>query len=58
MNPVRRMLANVWWFLRELSGESAYDNYLTHHRRNHPTEPAMSRREFETQTTNPTIRCC
>jgi uncharacterized short protein YbdD (DUF466 family) len=58
MNTVRRGLAGVWWYLRELSGESAYDNYLTHHRRQHPDSRPLTRREFERLKTNPTVRCC
>jgi uncharacterized short protein YbdD (DUF466 family) len=58
VTAVRRTPANVWWFLRELSGESAYDHYLTHHHHRHPTTRALTRREFEHLKTTPTIRCC
>lgn len=46
------------WYARELSGESAYDNYLAHRRRTHPGAPVLSRREFDELRTRPTVRCC
>jgi uncharacterized short protein YbdD (DUF466 family) len=33
--------------MREVSGESAYDRYVEHARREHPGEPVMTRRDFE-----------
>src|SRR3954465_7712874 len=44
---VRRALAGVRWYLRGVTGESAYDRYVEHARREHPDEPVMSRRDFE-----------
>ena len=61
--PVREALAGVRWYLREVSGESAYDRYVEHARREHPDEPVMSRRDFERwrqddRNDNPRARCC
>jgi uncharacterized short protein YbdD (DUF466 family) len=50
-------------YLREVSGETAYERYAEHRRRVHPDEPRMSRREFERwrmdeRDANPSARCC
>ena len=42
-----RALRFMWWYIREVSGESAYDHYVEHARQHHPGEPVMSRRDFE-----------
>ncbi len=54
----RTVLSGVWWYLRELFGETAYEHYLDHRRRTHPAEPVLSRREFERLRTRPNVRCC
>ena len=58
---VTRALAAVNWYLREVSGESAYDRYLQRH--DLPAGgPVLSRREFERQrledSCTPGHRCC
>ena len=60
---VREALAGVRWYLREVSGESAYDRYVEHLLRDHPGEPVMTRRDFERWLqddldNNPRARCC
>ena len=50
-------------YLREVSGETAYERYVEHRRRDHPDEPVMSRRDFERwrmdrKDDNPGARCC
>ena len=50
-------------YLREVSGETAYDRYVDHRRREHPGDPVMSRREYERwrmdqRDANPSARCC
>jgi uncharacterized short protein YbdD (DUF466 family) len=60
---VRGMLRSAWWYLREVSGESAYDNYVDHQRRAHPGAIVLSRRDFERQRmadreNRPGVRCC
>jgi uncharacterized short protein YbdD (DUF466 family) len=53
----------VRWYLREVSGESRYDRYVEHMRRDHPDQAVMSRREYERRRMqmrdeNPRARCC
>ena len=60
---LREAYAGVRWYLREVSGESAYDRYVEHLRRDHPDQPVMSRRDFERRRMrmrdeNPKARCC
>ena len=44
---VKEAFAGVRWYLREVSGETAYDRYVEHLRRDHPDAIVMSRRDFE-----------
>jgi uncharacterized short protein YbdD (DUF466 family) len=51
------------WYLREVTGESAYDRYVKHARAGHPDRPVLSRRQFERQRMDdrdarPQARCC
>ncbi len=50
-SPVRSAAVRSWqgvrWYLREITGESAYDRYDEHERRLHPERPVDSRRDFE-----------
>jgi uncharacterized short protein YbdD (DUF466 family) len=61
---VARVCRSIGWYLRELTGESAYDHYLEHHRVTHATrgEAPMGRREFERRraerSAQPGSRCC
>ena len=60
---VRRAFEGVRWYLREVSGESRYDRYVEHMRRDHPAQAVMSRREYERRRMqmrdeNPRARCC
>jgi uncharacterized short protein YbdD (DUF466 family) len=53
----------VKWYVREVSGESAYDRYVEHVRSEHPDAVVMSRRDFERlrqdeRERNPRARCC
>lgn len=53
----------VWWYLREVTGESAYDRYVEHERLAHPGRPVASRRDFERTrqdraNARPQERCC
>jgi uncharacterized short protein YbdD (DUF466 family) len=59
----RRVFSGVRWYLREISGESAYDRYVAHMRRDHHGQPVMTRREFERRRQDdrenrPQARCC
>jgi uncharacterized short protein YbdD (DUF466 family) len=55
---LRAALGRLWWYVREVSGETAYENYLAHRQSTHPGEPVLTRREFEQCVTQPTVRCC
>ncbi|MFF3269841.1 YbdD/YjiX family protein [Streptomyces chrestomyceticus] len=45
----RRGLRWIRWYVRELTGESAYERYVAHVRRHAPGAPVPGRREFERQ---------
>jgi uncharacterized short protein YbdD (DUF466 family) len=60
---LRRGFGGLVWYLREVSGETAYDRYADHRRRRHPGEPVVSRAEFwrermDDRDRNPRARCC
>jgi uncharacterized short protein YbdD (DUF466 family) len=61
-NPLLRPFRYAWEYLKEISGENAYDRYLTVHAATHPGKPAMSRGEFyrarqDEKFANPGSRC-
>ena len=63
MMTVRQAIGRVHWYLREVSGETAYDRYEAHREKWHPDERMMTRREFERERMadrerNPGARCC
>jgi uncharacterized short protein YbdD (DUF466 family) len=63
MMLLRDAYSGVRWYLREITGESAYDRYVEHMRRDHPEQAVMTRREFErrrqdAREENPRARCC
>ncbi|CAL9428130.1 hypothetical protein SUDANB6_01992 [Streptomyces sp. enrichment culture] len=60
-----RMIRGVRWYLRELTGESAYDRHVAHLRRDRPAARVPTRREFERMRTERQerdprqgFRCC
>ena len=60
---LREAVGTVGWYLKEVSGETAYDRYVAHVRREHPDALVMSRRDFERwrqddRDANPRARCC
>jgi uncharacterized short protein YbdD (DUF466 family) len=60
---LRRLLSGAAWYLREVSGETAYDRYVEHVRSQHPNAAVMSRRDFERWRQDrceqdPRARCC
>lgn len=63
LTVVGRAAAGVWWYLREVSGETAYDRYVEHCRRHDDAARVLSRREFERRRQDdrdrsPQQRCC
>lgn len=59
---VREELKRVWEFLREVSGDDAYERYLAHQRQAHPGEPPMTREAYfkfrQEQKWSKVSRCC
>jgi len=58
LQPIR----SAWWYLKEVSGENAYDRYLERHRATHPTKEPLGRGEFyrrlqDEKYSNPGSRC-
>jgi uncharacterized short protein YbdD (DUF466 family) len=63
MTEALRNLCHLGWcFLREVTGDDAYERYLAHHRRAHTDEPPMSRDEYFrfrlAQKWSRVSRCC
>ena len=61
MSAMIRALRGVHWYLKELTGEAAWDRYLEHCSEHGHTP--LSRREFERRRSdaleaNPVSRCC
>ena len=53
----------VWWYLREVSGEAAYDRYVEHELALHPGATVLDRRTWERRRQDaygarPQQRCC
>jgi uncharacterized short protein YbdD (DUF466 family) len=44
---IKEVARGVRWYLREVSGETAYERYVAHMRADHADQPVMSRRDFE-----------
>ncbi len=60
---LREAAGKVRWYLKEVSGETAYDRYVAHRQEHHPGEPLPSRRDFERKRMDdrdakPQQRCC
>jgi uncharacterized short protein YbdD (DUF466 family) len=52
----------AWWYLKEVSGENAYERYLERHRNTHPEKEPLKRGEFyrwrqDMLYSNPGSRC-
>ena len=59
---IARPLRYAWGYLKEISGENAYDRYLAAHERTHPGRTPMDRGEFyrarqDEKYNNPGSRC-
>ena len=46
MARVLRPIRSAWEYLKEVSGENAYDRYLERHRATHPWKEPLKRGEF------------
>jgi uncharacterized short protein YbdD (DUF466 family) len=53
---------HAWAWLRRISGDDAYERYLSHQRLRHPHATVMTRREFcadeERRKWSGVSRCC
>jgi uncharacterized short protein YbdD (DUF466 family) len=59
---MKEPLVAIWEYLKEISGENAYDRYLAVHAATHPGKKAMTRGEFyrwrqDEKYNNPGSRC-
>ncbi|MDQ3943099.1 MAG: YbdD/YjiX family protein [Actinomycetota bacterium] len=57
-NPI----PSIWGYLKEVTGENAYDRYLERHRATHPGKEPLGRGEFyrrrqDEKYANPGSRC-
>jgi uncharacterized short protein YbdD (DUF466 family) len=62
---VRQVVRRIRWYVREFTGESAYERYLAHAAACDPPRPVMTRRAFERSRTDAReadpregFRCC
>jgi uncharacterized short protein YbdD (DUF466 family) len=62
LNAAARLAGIAWRFLREVSGDDAFERYMDHMQRAHPSLPAMTRGQYyrfrTEQKWNRTTRCC
>ncbi len=62
LDSLLRPFRYAWEYLKEISGENAYDRYLQVHAATHPDKPPLSRGEFyrhrqDEKYNNPGSRC-
>lgn len=59
---LRDKLKQVWKWVRELSGDDAYERYLHHHTQHHADQPPLTRQAFflwrQESKWNGVRRCC
>jgi uncharacterized short protein YbdD (DUF466 family) len=59
---LRDDLQKLWDFVREVSGDDAFERYLKRHAGTHPDIPAMTRQEFfaaaQDRKWDGITRCC
>ena len=55
-------LRKIWQYLRQVSGDDAYERYLAHHRQAHAGEPPMTQeqhfRKRQDEKWSKVSRCC
>lgn len=61
MNPINR-LKRLWQYLRQVTGDDAYERYVAHRLLAHASEPPLTRQQFFTRRQNEkwskVSRCC
>ena len=59
---LNKLLQQGWRFVRQLSGDDAYERYLAYHVACHPETPPLSRKEYfqhqQQQKWSCIKRCC
>jgi uncharacterized short protein YbdD (DUF466 family) len=62
VNAIWRLLLSAWAFVRQVSGDDAYERYREHMLEAHAAQTAMTRREYYKARTeqkwNRVTRCC
>jgi len=58
-----RAVRGVRWYVSSLMGDTAYGNYVVHHRSTHDDQPPLNERDFwkeryRDQDLTPGSRCC
>jgi uncharacterized short protein YbdD (DUF466 family) len=43
---IRNLCTSGWRFMREVTGDDAYERYLVHQQQSHPHEPPMSAEQY------------
>jgi uncharacterized short protein YbdD (DUF466 family) len=55
-------IRRAWRYLREVSGDDAYERYLAHHRERHPGVPPLTREQYfrrrQDEKWSKISRCC
>lgn len=55
-------LRQLWRYLRQVSGDDAYERYLAHHRATHPAESPLTREQYfrkrQDEKWSKVSRCC
>jgi uncharacterized short protein YbdD (DUF466 family) len=55
-------IKQAWRYLREVTGDDAYERYLAHQRTAHPDEAPLSRRDYfkcrQDEKWSKVSRCC
>lgn len=46
LSRLRGVVRGVRWYVRELTGEAAYDRYVAAHGRTHPDHPPLTRAQW------------
>ena len=59
---LRHQLKSFWHFLRQVSGDDAYERYIAHHRQAHAGETALTRQQLyqrrQEEKWSKVSRCC
>ena len=55
-------LKQIWQYLRQVSGDDAYERYVAHHRQAHPGEAPMTQEQYfrkrQNEKWSKVSRCC